>query len=68
MRITRRISTRAHGSAGRRAGPSNASSIYSIVGLLSVMTKPPWTTAGIVPSGLMARNVSEKCSRAPMSM
>jgi hypothetical protein len=25
-------------------------------------------TAGMVPSVLMARNASEKCSRAPMSM
>jgi hypothetical protein len=67
VRITRRISARAHGFAGRSGGPANASSIYSIAGVLSVMTKPSCTMAGMVLSGLMARKAGENCSRASMS-
>ncbi|HEU4626679.1 MAG TPA: hypothetical protein VFS52_18100 [Steroidobacteraceae bacterium] len=56
------------GWVGRSGGLSNASSMYSSIGEDSVNTRPSCTIAGTMPSGLIARNAGECCSRFARSM
>ena len=60
----RRMRARSIALAGLSGGSGKASSIYSLMTVVSVMTSPSCTSAGTWPSGLMARYSGVRCSPA----